>query len=228
MLAEAIAIPDFVLRSTMVTTHGGFAITDTIPDPHTLDALRREAWAAYDTADRQECDTGDGEDGRGGTPRRRLFSAGAGPAQDAFYHDPALAQQLSALCGMSVRRSGSRGSYSYYATEGDYLDLHRDIETCDVTLITVLHDASAASSASGALVVYPDRMSEPLSEIRARPDDGAVVLKLLPGQSIILLGGVVPHYVAPVAHGQARVISALCFLAETDCVPCRASGTVVR
>ncbi len=228
MLAQAIAVPEFIMRSPIVTEHSGFAVTDAIPDPVTFDALRAEAWAAYDTADRQECDTDDGEDVRGGIPRRRLFSAGAGPVQDALYHDPVLAQQLSALCGMSVRPSGSRGSYSYYATEGDYLDLHRDIETCDVTLITVLHDGSDAHAASGALVVYPHRIGEPLSEIRARPDDGAVVLKLMPSQSIILLGGVVPHYVAPVADGQARVISALCFLAETACVPCRSPKAIGR
>lgn len=228
MLAEAFAIPEFVLRSTLVTAHHGFAVTDTIPDPATLDALRLEAWAAYESADRQECETDDGEEGRGGMPRRRLYSAGAGPTQDAFYHDPVLAQQLSALCGMTITPSGSRGSYSYYAANGDFLDLHRDVDTCDVTLITVLHDTTDAGSASGALVLYPDRLGEPLSEIRTCPDDGAVVLKLVPGQSIILLGGVVPHYVAPVVTGQARVISALCFLAEHECIPCRASAPARR
>jgi hypothetical protein len=228
MLASPLAIPEFVLRSPLVAVHRGFVVTDAIPDVATLDAMRQEAWAAYATADRQECDTSDEEDGRGGMPRRRLFSAGAGPAQDAFYHDPALSEQLSGVCGMRVRPSGSRGSYSYYASEGDFLDLHRDVETCDVTLITVLHDTTDTTSGSGALVLYPDRLDEPLSEIRATPDDGAAPLKLMPGQSIILLGGVVPHYVAPVEAGQARVISALCFLAETDCVPCRATAPVRR
>lgn len=228
MLAAQIEVPAFVMRSTLVTAHRGFAVTDGIPDAVTFESLRQEAWSAYATADRQECDADDGEDGRGGMPRRRLFSAGAGPAQDAWYHDPLLARQLSALCGMTITPSGSRGSYSYYAADGDFLDLHRDVETCDVTLITVLHDTTSAESASGALVLYPDRLGELLSEIRASPDVGAVAIKLLPGQSIVLLGGVVPHFVAPVVAGQARVISALCFLAETECVPCRASRPVRR
>lgn len=211
MLAHAIDLPAFMLESRFVTAHRGLAIVDSIPDPSTLEAMRVEAWAAYDDADRQECDTDDGEEVRGGMPGRRLYSAGAGPKQDAFYHDPRLALLLGDLCGMMVRPSGSRGSYSYYVVPGDYLALHRDVDTCDVTLITCLHDTSDPQSASGALMLYPERLLDPLSEIRARPDDGAVVVKLLAGQSVILLGGVVPHCVLPVGDGQARVISALCF-----------------
>ncbi len=220
MLAQAVNVPQFMLQSRFVIELRGFAVVDTIPDAATLGALRAEAWAAYDNADRQECDTDDGEELRGGMPRRRLFSAGAGPAQDTFYHDRQLAERLSDLCGLTVTRSGSRGSYSYYASEGDCLDLHRDVETCDVTLITCLHDTSDPRSQSGALVLYPDRLTESLSEIRARPDDGALLLKLMAGQSLVLLGGAVPHRVLPVVEGQARVISALCFLAGPGCVPC--------
>ena len=216
MLAQAVEVPEFMTRARIVNELRCFAVVDAIPDTATFLALRTEAWVAYDTADRQECDTDDGEAFRGGMPRRRLFSAGAGPAQDHFYHDPRLARSLSDLCGLTVTRSGSRGSYSYYASEGDCLDLHRDVETCDVTLITCLHDTSDPRSPSGALVLYPDRLTEPLSEIRARPDDGAVILKLMAGQSLVLLGGVVPHRVLPVVEGQARVISALCFLAEPE------------
>ncbi len=223
MLASAIDIPEFLLHSRLVREFGGFAVFDSIPDPSTLHALRAEAWAAYEAADRQDCDTDDGEELRGGMPLRRLFSAGAGPAQDQFYHDRRLEQSLSDLCGLTVTRSGSRGSYSYYMNAGDCLELHRDVVTCDVTLITCLHDASDAMSSSGALMVYPDRLTEPLSEIRARPDDGAVSLKLMAGQSIVLLGGVLPHRVLPVVEGQARVISALCYLAEPECVPCAAA-----
>lgn len=228
MLAQAIAIPEFLMVSRFVAEFRGFAIVDTIPDAVTFAAMRAEAWTAYGSADRQECETDDGEELRGGMPRRRLFSAGAGPVQDRFYHDPRLAQSLSDFCGLTVTRSGSRGSYSYYASDGDCLDLHRDVETCDVTLITCLHDTSDPQSPSGALVVYPDRLTEPLSEIRARPDDGAVILKLMAGQSIVLLGGVVPHRVLPVVAGQARVISALCFLAEPECVPCAARAGARR
>jgi hypothetical protein len=224
MLTHAVEIPAFMRESRIIAELRGFAVVDAIPDPVTFDAMRAEAWEAYDTADRQECDTDDGEELRGGMPRRRLFSAGAGPAQDHFYHDLRLAQSLSDLCGVTVTRSGSRGSYSYYMSDGDCLDLHRDVETCDVTLITCLHDSSDPLSPVGALVVYPDRIAEPLSEIRARPDDGAVALKLMPGQSIVLLGGVVPHRVLPVVAGQARVISALCFLAEPVCIPCAAQA----
>jgi hypothetical protein len=36
---------------------------------------------------------------------------------------------LTAECGVPIVASGNRGSYSYYARPGDFLDLHLDVET---------------------------------------------------------------------------------------------------
>jgi hypothetical protein len=133
--------------------------------------------------------------------------------QDAWYASDPLQQFLSAQVGLPVVPSGNRGSYSYYARAGDFLDLHRDVETCDLAVLTALHDNSAPTDQSGGLVVYPGRIGEPLSAIRERSQEGAYLVKLLPGQTIVLLGGVLPHRVIPVAEGQLRIISVLCFRA---------------
>jgi hypothetical protein len=211
---STLTMPRFLRQSPLVTHHGGIAVTDHLPDAAVCGRLYEEAAAALATASRQEHDGEDYTEWRGGTPRRRLYSAEAGPAQDEWYLSPQLAEALSDLCRLRVSPSGTRGSYSYYAHAGDFLDLHRDVETCDVTLITCLHDNSDATDPHGALVVYPDRLDEPLSAIRGTPDQGAYPLKLVPGQSAILMGGVVPHFVQPVGEGQVRVISALCFVAS--------------
>jgi hypothetical protein len=226
MLMHETFIPDFLRTAALLAEHGGYFVIDRLPDRTTFEALRAEAWAAYATADRQDCESDDGEELRGGAPARRLYSAGAGPVQDAFYHDLAVRQALGDLCGVTVTPSGSRGSYSYYNTPGDYLALHRDIETCDVTFITCLHDDGDPRSVSGVLLVYPDRLEAPLSELRAQPAVGAVPVKLRAGQSVVLLGGIVPHQVLPAAPGQTRVISALCYVASPRCRPCEAAQMV--
>ena len=57
-----------------------------------------------------------------------------------MYASPWLHAALSEQCGLNVVPSGNRGSYSYYVQPGDHLDTHLDVDTCDVTLITVLYD----------------------------------------------------------------------------------------
>lgn len=190
---------------------GGAAVFDDLPDPQTLSALRQEAFAQLAGAVSQVTFDDDGEEGRGGMPQRQLLTSGAGPIQDAFYLSPQLSQHLSAQCGLPVVPSGNRGSYSYYARPGDFLGLHRDIETCDMALLTCLADDPDRTHNGGTLVVYPSRRHEPLSQIRATPQEGARAVCLQPGQTAALLGGVVPHQVVPVVPGQRRIMSVLCF-----------------
>ena len=80
-------------------------------------------------------------------------------------------------------------------------------------MIMALHDNSAATDSSGALLLYSGRMGEPLSAIRARPNDGAHCVKLAAGQTIMLFGGLLPHRLLPTATGQVRIVSVLCFAA---------------
>lgn len=211
--AFGVPVPEAILRSPLVA-YGGFGVYAGLPDAAVCGQLLSEALQAYPHATPQESWTADEEEVRGGTPPRRFLSSSAGAVQDAMYESPVMHGMLSEICGLRIVPSGNRGSYSYYARPGDFLEVHRDIETCDVALITALHDNSPPEDAGGALMLYPGRIGEPLSAIRARPHDGYSLVKLAPGQSIVLFGGIVPHRVLPVAAGQVRIISVLCFKAE--------------
>lgn len=206
-----VRIPEPILESALMR-QGGFAVYEGLPGS-LLTELFNEAHLQYLHATPQESWEEDTEEVRGGTPKRSLLTAEAGPVQDTLYRSGWLADFLSDTCGVPVVPSGNRGSYSYYARPGDFLDLHRDIETCDVAMITGLHDNSDPCDQAGGLVLYPNRIYESLSAIRARPNEGAGLVKLTSGQSIIMLGGVVPHRVLPVRQGQVRIISVLCFRA---------------
>ena len=211
--AQVPVLPPEIAASTLLHGGLGFAVFADLPDAWTLARLLDEAQEAYRQAARQELGEDDAADGRGGTPRRRLLTAGAGAVQDEMYRAPWLAEALSSAAGVRLVPSGGRGSYSYYARPGDHLGLHRDIETCDLATITVLHDNSSPADQGGALLLYPGRTSEPLSAIRRRPQVGAYVVKVMPGQTIAMWGGVVPHAVLPVVSGQVRIVSVLCFQA---------------
>jgi hypothetical protein len=173
-------------------------------------ALADEAERALPEAQESRVDASDGEEERGGSPRRRFLSAAGGGRQQALFADPGLWRELSELVGLPVRPSGMAGTYSYYCRPGDFLTIHRDVVTCDLALITCLHD-SGARGRSGASCLWPGRLDDALSALRADPGPGAAVLRLDPGDTLILLGGIVPHAVLPVAVGQKRVVSLLCF-----------------
>jgi hypothetical protein len=192
---------------------GGYAIVDTLPgEPQICGAMLREAVNAAGQAARQEHDRDQAMD-RGGAPARRLFSSVGGAAQQALYSSKALLGFFGEVVGATLRPSGPQGSYSYYARTGDHLGLHRDIAACDVAVISCLCD-EGAQAGSGALQLYPTRIAEPLSHIRATPDRGLVSVCLRPGQTIVLLGGYVAHATAPMAEGQKRLISVLCYRGE--------------
>jgi hypothetical protein len=192
---------------------GGVAVFEGVPDPGTCNALAYEAHASYPESSRQVLDQGDGADGRGGMPARALHTAGAGAVQDALYASAWIHAFLTAQCGTPIVPSGNRGSYSYYVEPGDHLGLHLDVDSCDVTLITVLHDDTDPSDPAGGLAVYPRALGAPLGEVRAAPEAGMALVKARPGQSIVILGGLVPHRVLPLGATGQRIISALCFRA---------------
>jgi hypothetical protein len=199
-----------LLGSPLLTQLGGLAVLDGIPGPASREELLEEALARQATAARQSSLAGAGAETRGGEPQRALSTAGGGEVQDVVYHSPELRQHVSELLGLDVVPSGGRGSYSYYDRPGDFLDLHRDIDTCDVSVITVLQDSGSGDDYTGALVVYPDYVEEPLSAVRQAAGRGGMAIRVLAGQTVVLLGGLVPHQVLPVAAAQARIISVLC------------------
>jgi hypothetical protein len=212
-LAPSAADPLAALLAGPLGRSGGVGVFEGLPPPETCAELGAEAWGAYAESDRQDLQAGDGEEGRGGTPARALRTAAGGPVQDELYASPWLQAVLSEQCGARVVPSGNRGSYSYYVEPGDFLDTHLDIDTCDVTLITVLYDDIDPNDSAGALAVYPGAFAAHLGAIRAAPEEGVAYIKARAGESIVILGGLVPHRVVPLPARGQRVISALCFQA---------------
>jgi hypothetical protein len=193
---------------------GGFEVFEGFLDPETCALMLSEALELSSNADVSDVAVSDGEEVRGGAPARHFMSVSGGPVQDAFYQAPWMLEYLRELCNVTVAPTGGRGTYSYYAQTGDYLAIHRDIETCDVAVITCLYNAPRRVGHGGALCLYPSRLFEPLSLVRSTPDQGAAIVSLEPGQTIVMFGGIIPHTLLPVSAGQTRIVSVLCYRAE--------------
>jgi hypothetical protein len=212
-------IPDIIQRSPLYQ-RGGFVLIDHLLEPSNLAQLQRESLALNSQAGENlmlETDRSGFEInfGRGGSPARKFLSTQGSTVQDAFYQSQALTTMLETLCQTRIKPTGARGTYSYYAREGDFLALHRDILQCDLTLITCLfdHTKGAANSLGGVLRLYPNYNLQPLQSIN--PHSPSHDLRLKVGQSIALLGGIVPHEVLPTSVGQIRIVSVLCFEIQT-------------
>jgi hypothetical protein len=194
---------------------GGFAVFEGLLDQQGYDLMLSEAVQLSRDASVSDVSFSDEEEVRGGRPARHFRSVPGGLAQEAFYHSPLLLDFLHKLCSVKLTPLGGRGTYSFYAQTGDYLAIHRDIEACDVAVITCLYNApQSEGGAGGALCLYPTRLFEPLSSIRATPEEGAVLVNLKPGQTIIMFGGIIPHTLLPVSAGQTRIVSVLCYRAQ--------------
>jgi hypothetical protein len=216
-------VPRAVWRSPLARS-GGVFVTENLLDSQLRARLCREACDLLASAIATEVEGPCVEEIRGGNPPRRFLSAAGGPVQDALYGSGWLSQILTGLCGIAVAPSGGRGTYTYYARAGDHLGLHRDVHGCDVALVSVLHDEGASDDGSGALRLYPARSIEPLSAIRREPQRGMATLRLRPGHTLIMLGGLVPHLVVPVQGGQMRTVSILCYrfaAVGAGCQPCQ-------
>ena len=139
-------------------------------------------------------------------------SAPGGRSLQALYHAPQVRELLRSLTGLAWRTTGYAGAYSYYRRPGHHLGLHRDIETCEIAVITCVRDDRPwPGSPGGVLHLYPSRAGEPLDAIERSLDHGAVEVRLAPGQSLVLLGGIVPHRLTPVGERQTRIIAPLCY-----------------
>jgi len=201
---------------------GGCATYAHFPGADVCEGLLGESRAALSRATVTAVAKSDAEEVRGGVPARRFISAAGGKEQAAFYHDPETARFLGRLINAPVRPTGDGGTYTYYARLGDHLALHRDIETCDIAVITCLLDRYGEGSVGGQIRFYPGRQHEPLSRIRATPGDGAARIRLSVGHTMVMFGGLVPHLIEPLGPGELRIVSILCFRV---CSPAKAKSS---
>jgi hypothetical protein len=141
-----------------------------------------------------------------------LETADGGPVLGAFFGGQATLDAIARLTGRAWRWVHFRefGNYNYYRQPYHFNGLHRDREFCELSVVTCIHDDSGPG---GDLVLFPGRCEESLPAIRATPEEGAVWLRLHPGESLVMCGHAVAHAVTPVAPGQTRITAAACYQA---------------
>jgi hypothetical protein len=206
------------IRRSAFLKQGGFTIVQGLLHPSHLGQLLDEAVRAMSDAVGSDVANDDGEKLRGGSPARKFLSAAGGTLQQSILAAPGMLQFLHDLTAVRFVPTGNCGTFSYYTRPGDHLALHRDVETCQLAVITCLHDDAASDArAGGSLSLYPARMLEPLDVIRRDPARGVQSHRLRPGETLIFYGGIVPHAVEPVIHGQRRIVSVLCYKSDCEC-----------
>jgi len=203
------------LLGTPLMRQGGLTVLRGLLGGRTLEALAAESRAQQACAIDVSVQRSDDELVRGGNPARRFLSAPGGDVQLALYADRHVRQTVASVVGLPIEPTGSAGTFTYYCRPGDFLAIHRDIVTCDVAVITCVEDEGVDGS-GGKLCAYPERIWDTIPAVRREPVRGAVAVRLTPGDTAIILGGIVPHCTLPVAAGQSRVVSLLCFRARLD------------
>ena len=192
---------------------GGFQVFEGLIDERFRKELLAEAVAQLPAATACKVAFNDLEEVRGGKPRRSFINGPGGPQQQTFYWSLGVIDFLRSLTNSSLEPTGPLGTYSYYVRTGDFLDIHRDVVDCDVAVISCLSEGPMDDGDGGRLCLYPERIFEPLSSIRATPQKGAVKVRLDRRQTIVLFGGIVPHALLSVVAGQRRIVSVLCYRA---------------
>jgi len=180
-------------------------------------ALCTEAATLRATGQRNVLVNSAAADARGGEPARAFTIAHGGSVQWTVFNSPALVESLGRICGLATFPAGG-GSYSYYEETGDFLSLHRDVEVCDLTVITCLKE-SGARPGDGLLLVYPQHATGPLSAARDAGREAATEVHIGCWESVALLGGVVPHEVTAMQPGQERIVSVMCYRILVNGVP---------
>ena len=194
------------LAASRLVTGGGVLVTRII-SPGDLVALSTDAVDAHAHAVEAHVEGPRVNDDRG-DPDRWLESAPGGRALDAFVRAPAMLRLLRLATGVTWEPAGP-GSWSYYRREGHHLGLHRDLAVCDLAVITCVVNEGHVTG-SGALRLWPGRAQEPMRALRA-DDRGGLDVHLAAGETLLLLGGVVPHRLLPLAAGHVRIVAPVCY-----------------
>jgi hypothetical protein len=201
------------LVDSVLMQRGGCLFIDNLLQPNLLTALCAEANERQDEARHTVWPGSRQVDWRGGDPARSYAGATGGPTQTSIFASPDLANYLSEICCMRVKIAGV-GSFSYYEP-GDFLALHRDIIACDITVLTCLRDTATSASDRRGLRIYPAYARVPLTQLRSEQAPAHIDVHLDRGQTAVLLGGIVPHEVLPMAADQHRTVSVVCMTALT-------------
>lgn len=218
-------VPMLHQRTAPLHQAGGILVVDDLVSRERCRRLLQEASGRLEQATESRVTGVDKEEIRGGNPARRFVSTPGGQEQMCLYQCSSTINRLSELCGTSVRPTGKCGTFTFYRP-GDFLSLHRDIESCDVSVITCLLDRHEPHSRGGMTQLYPHRQSEPLSQVRATPGRGGLQLRLPVGSTLVFLGGLIPHLIETLGPKDLRIVSILCYrlcgddappLPETDC-----------
>jgi hypothetical protein len=199
---------EVAIAASALYSAGGYVVIAELFTEREMAELRAEALAVRPTGIRNEFAEFVPGEGRGGKPQRSFLSALGGQTHWRLFSSPAVIAFIKRITGLNVRPAGS-GSYTYYEPAGDFLALHRDIETCDLAVMTCIEENT--ESGGGRLLVYSQYITESLSAVRAAGTSAATSVRLLRGGTIMLLGGMVPHEVTPTRPGEYRIVSIMCF-----------------
>jgi len=201
-------MPKALSESPLLRSGGYRVISGLIEEPN-LSGLLAEAEEVRPSGGRSIVEESGGAEGRGGKPAHALRSRQGLNLHWNVHECSDLVAALGRICGVGVAPAGS-GTYSYYESPGDFLALHRDVIKCDVTVVTCL-SLRVADVPAGGLYVYPEYIHEPLSRVRAAGRAGGRAVPLAWGETIVLFGGILPHEVTPMAEGQERIVSVMCY-----------------
>jgi hypothetical protein len=197
------------ITASQLYANGGVLNISSLLAADALAGLEAEALCARPAGRRNVLAVSDAAEGRGGNPDRAFTTAHARAVQWQLFSDSALVASLVRICGLAAAPTGG-GTYSYYEQAGDFLGLHRDILTCDLTVITCLRE-TGPEPGGGGLLVYTRHLNEPLTRARVAGKSTATPVPIGRGETIALLGGVVPHEVTPMQPGQERIVSIMCY-----------------
>jgi hypothetical protein len=197
------------LVASRIWSQGGYSAVSGLIGRSFLDALKAEAESARPLGQRTSLETSEGGEDRGGSPARALRSSPCGELHRALYASPQLTDAISEICGVAVASTGV-GTYHFYEREGDFFALHRDFVGCDIAVITCIAQR-LTEQPMGGLLVYPNHFLQGLSQVHAAGKAKSLAIPLAPGETVILLGGQLPHEVTPVAAGQDRVVAVNCY-----------------
>jgi hypothetical protein len=197
------------LAASRIWSQGGYAAVSGMIGRSLLDALKAEAESARPLGQRIALPFSIRTEERGGSPARALRSLPCGQVHRALHASSQLVDAIGEICGVAVTSTGV-GTYHFYEREGDFFALHRDFVGCDVAVITCISQRTTEHP-MGELLVYPNLFHQGLSQVCAAGKAMSVSIPLVPGDTAILLGGLLPHEVTPVAAGQDRVVAVNCY-----------------